>query len=375
MFPVYGTRIREHFSITAEQFGALMGLKSLGRIPGLFSVGPAIDRVGVSRIAELSMVGLGGGFLILGIGGSLFWFQFAMPVLGLFLGLFSVAIPAFLIALFPALKRRIFSVMLVAVAAPSMLYPLLANRLLEWSAGRGELAFETVLYVPFLIVGSILAVGGALLAIGKRAQVRAQVEKTHPIRLKALFSLRSLVIVVLLSLHAGADNTLFYFLPMFMEAHFEQLPLAPAWAISGHGLAYVITRSVLSLWPEGLGHRAILTLAGPLGGSIVILTLWLGSPFYIPIFYTFASLLFAAEYPVLVSEVSSRSMGEFGSTLGCGLLVSEVVTFVFLRGTGRLADLTGDYRLALSAASCGFIAFGVIAAIAGLGRRHRPAGK
>ena len=83
--------------------------------------------------------------------------------------------------------------------------------------------------------------------------------------------------------------------------------------------------------------------------------------------------LLTAEYPVLVAEVSSHSMGEFGSTLGGGMLVSDVVTFVFLRGTGRLADVTGDYRLALSAGACGFIAFGLIAAIAGIGRRQRPA--
>ena len=203
--------------------------------------------------------------MILGIGRSIDSFQFAMPVLGLFLGLFSVSIPAFLISLFPALKRRIFSVMLVASAAPSILYPLIANELLEWSASRGDQAFATVLHMPFMIAGSILGGGGILLAIGKHAQVRAQLEKTHSIRLRELFCLRSLVIVVLISLHAGADNTLFYFLPMFMEAHFEQLQLAPAWTVSGHGLAYVITRSFLSLWPEGVGHRAILTLAGPLG--------------------------------------------------------------------------------------------------------------
>ena len=168
-------------------------------------------------------------------------------------------------------------------------------------------------------------------------------EQTSRIRLGDLLRPRSLVIVLLISLHGAADNTLYYFLPMFMENQFDNLPVAPAWAVSGHGLAYVITRTFLSLLPEGMAHRAILTLAGPLGGTIVISTLWFGTAPSVPALYTLASLMFAAEYPVLVSEVSSRSMGQFGSVLAGGLLISEAVTFVFLKGTGRLADLTGDY--------------------------------
>ena len=252
-----------------------------------------------------------------------------------------------------------------------MLYPQLADRLLKWSAKGGDRAFGMVLTTPFTVTGVLLVLGGLLLRIRRQGEVRAELEQTSRIRLRDLLSWRSLVIVLLISLHGAADNTLYYFLPMFMEHQFDDLPLAPAWALSGHGLAYVITRTFLSLLPEGVAHRAILTLAGPLGGGIVIATLWFGTAPSVPVLYTLASLLFAAEYPVLVSEVSSRSMGQFGSVLAGGLLVSEAVTFGFLKGTGRLADLTGDYRVALSFAACGFVAFGVIAALAGFGSRSR----
>ena len=56
-FPVFGTRIRELFSLSAEQYGTLIGMQSLGRIPAFLSVGPLISRFGVRRIAELGIIG------------------------------------------------------------------------------------------------------------------------------------------------------------------------------------------------------------------------------------------------------------------------------------------------------------------------------
>lgn len=374
MLPVYGPRLKEYFSITAEQFGTLIGARSLGRIPALLTIGPMLARFGVRRVTELATVGAGLGFLILAVGGTLLAFQISMPVTGLFLGFSGIAIPAFLLSLFPERKRRIFSIMLVASAAPSILTPLLANELLKWSDDRGAAGFATVLQTPFGISGGALLLGGLLLSLAKLGESRAEIEKPHRIRVSQLLRLRSLAIVLMLSLHAAADNTLYTFLPLFMVSHFERLPLPPAWAVSGHGVAYVATRTFLSFWPEGVGHRAILCLAGPLGGTIVILTLWFGPAVSVPLLYTLASMMFAAEYPVLVSEISSESMAEFGSIVAGGMLVSEFITFALLKGAGRVADVTGDYRLALSIAACGFIAFSMIAALAGLGKRHRDPG-
>ena len=372
MLLVYGTRIREYFTINAEQFGTLIGSRSLGRIPALLAIGPLLARLGVRRVTELATVGAGIGFLILGVGGTLPAFQVSMPVMGFFLGLSGIAIPAFLISLFPDRKRRIFSLMLVASAAPSILTPLLANELLKWSAERGDAAFATVLQTPFGICGGALLLGGLLLSLAKLNESRAALEKPHRIRIGQLLNLRSLAIVLMLSLHAAADTTIYTFLPMFMASQFRHLPLPPAVAVAGHGVAYVTTRTLLSFWPEGKGHRAILCLAGPLGGTVVILTLWFGPAVSVPLLYTLASMMFAAEYPVLVSEISSESMAEFGSIVAGGMLVSDFISFALLKGTGRLADLTGDFRLALSIAACGFLAFGLIAALTDLGKRTRP---
>ena len=372
MLLVYGTRIREYFAINAEQFGTLFGSRGLGRIPALLTIGPLLSRLGVRRATELAAAGAGIAFLILGVGGTLPAFRVSMPAIGFFLGLSGVAIPAFLISLFPDRKRRIFSLMLVASAAPSILTPLLAHELLKWSDQRGDAAFATVFQTPFAICGGALLLGGLLLSLAKLKESRAELERPHRIRVGQLLRLRSLAIVLMLSLHAAADTTLYTFLPMFMASQFTRLPLPPATAVAGHGLAYVATRTLLSFWPEGKWHRGILCLAGPLGGTTIILTLWFGPAVSVPILYTLASMMFAAEYPVLVSEVSSESMAEFGSIVAGGMLVGELIGFALLKGTGRLADLTGDFRMALSVAACGFLAFGLIAAVTGLGKRTRP---
>ena len=65
----------------------------------------------------------------------------------------------------------------------------------------------------------------------------------------------------------------------------------------------------------------------------------------VPLIYFLASLFYAAEFPVLLSEISSRSMAHFA------------------------AVMSGDFRVALSVAACGFILFGLVAAVAGLGKR------
>ena len=58
--------------------------------------------------------------------------------------------------------------------------------------------------------------------------------------------------------------------------------------------------------------------------------------------------------------------------MSAGYLVSNPVSFLLMKETGRLVDTTGDFRVALSVAACGFILVGLVAAVAGLGKR--PAG-
>lgn len=394
MLPVFGPRIIEVYSLTAKDYGEIMGLKSLGGIPGFLLVGPLIAMFGARRVGELSFLGIGIFCFLLGIGQTLTSFRLCMTVLGLFLSIFTVAIPALLISLFPGRKRGMFSVNLVALSLPSMVFPFIANQIIEWSMETDKGVTVAAIFTPFAIIGGLIVMGTVLLSVWKRnlsPESADIVEGTHhkeeykltfsgrlsiaDERLKTLLrqlcSYRTLLIVLLISLHGAADNTVYTFLPMFTDSRFESLPSLAAWIVAAHGLAYVLTRSILSVMPEKIGQRAILTLVGPIGGSIVIATLWFSPALAVPLLYLLACLLFAAEFPTLVSELSSRSMGGFGTALATGFLVSEVTTFFMLKETGRLKDTTGDYRVALSVAACGFLAFGCIAFLTGIGKKDR----
>ena len=65
----------------------------------------------------------------------------------------------------------------------------------------------------------------------------------------------------------------------------------------------------------------------------------------------------------------SRSTPHFTAVMSAGYLVSNPVSFLLMKETGHLVDTTGDFRVALSVAACGFILFGLVAAVTGLGRQ------
>ena len=68
---VFGPRLREYFSLTFEQYGTMTGLGSLGQTVSLLLVGLVISRFGVRRITELALGGIGGCFVLIGLGASL----------------------------------------------------------------------------------------------------------------------------------------------------------------------------------------------------------------------------------------------------------------------------------------------------------------
>ena len=229
-------------------------------------------------------------------------------------------------------------------------------------------------FSPFLVAGGVVLCAWALLSFSRQPDFQNVQTPGARLHLRPLLGIRPLAVVLLVTLHASADGAMYEFLPMFMDHHFKELPVAPAVALVGHNVAYLITRSLLSLLPEGTGQRAILILSGPIGGSLLLVMLWQGNALSVPLIYTLASLFYAAEFPVLLSEISSRSMAHFAAVMSAGYLVSNPVSFLLMKGTGRLVDTTGDFRVALSVAACGFILFGLVAAVAGLGKRPR-AGK
>ena len=371
---VFSPRLREYFSLTYEQWGTMSGLGSLGQTVSLLLVGFVIARFGVRRITELSLGGVGACFLLIGQGATLLALKVSLAFQGFFGGFSRSSLPAYLVALYPSHKRKMISLQLTCGSVMGIAIPLWANQLLIWSREGGEEALARLFFSPFLVAGCVVLCSWALLSFSRQPDFQSVQIPGQRLRLRPLLGIRPLAVVLLVTLHASADGAMYEFLPMFMDHHFKELPVAPAVALVGHNVAYLITRSLLSLLPEGMGQRAILILSGPIGGSLLLVMLWQGNALSVPLIYTLASLFYAAEFPVLLSEISSRSMAHFAAVMSAGYLVSNPVSFLLMKGTGRLVDTTGDFRVALSVAACGFILFGLVAAVAGLGKRPR-AGK
>ena len=177
VMPVFATRICKFFSLSVEQYGTMIGLGVLVQIPALLLVGLLIARFGVRRIAEFSIVGIGACFVVVGLGANLSSLRCSVAAHGFFAALSKVAVPAFLIALYPALKRRMLSVQLVVFSTVGIAIPLWANQLLKWSAQRDDLVFSQVFFGPFLIVGCIIVIGGVLLSLRSQPFLQVQHKK------------------------------------------------------------------------------------------------------------------------------------------------------------------------------------------------------
>ena len=157
-------------------------------------------------------------------------------------------------------------------------------------------------------------------------------------------------------------------------------------------LAYVVSRSVLVVVPEGRGRRTLLVLPGLIGGGILLAAIWMDSPAALFWGYPLASFAWSADYPALMGEAARRTPRYVASLFAVSMILTQVATAGVAYGVGyfiktatategmvsALRWLVGvelsvpwwmpDHRWAITIAPLGFILFGLVAAVAGLGR-------
>ena len=275
---VFSPRLREYFSLTYEQWGTMQGLGSLGQTVSLLLVGLVIARFGVRRITELSLGGVGACFLLIGQGASLLALRVSLFFQGLFSGFSRSSLPAYLVALYPSHKRRMISLQLTCGSVMGIAIPLWANQLLNWSREGGHQELARLFFSPFLVAGCVVLCCWALLSFSRQPAFQSVQTPGERLRLRPLLGIRPLAIVLLVTLHASADGTMYEFLPMFMDHHFKELPassgLWPWWAITW---PTSLPARCSPCFRKALGQRAILTLAGPIGGSLLLVMLWQGN--------------------------------------------------------------------------------------------------
>ncbi len=361
--------IQAHFGLDYAQLGLFLTLGTAGSLASLTLIGPLSQTLGLRRLLLISFGGVALAFLVLGLGRSLMLFCAGLLLLGIFRTSMSTCVPAYLVRIYPELKRRMLSVSLVSGSIPGIAYPLLAQYLLTTvTADRHDFAW--VLHVPFLTCGVIvLLMPLSLRGVLPKTPVPADGKGTGRISWRAFTRPRALGLFLLLAVHASADGSLCSWYPKFMHAQQLPLPLSPGVVLSLMSVAYMLSRLGLAFLPEKYLQRLLLVVPGPLGAGLVLIGIWSGDPLLICVCYPLGAFFWSLEYPPLLSEMADRAGDHFASWLAAGFLMCALFQAAAVNLIAQIGQTTGDLRLGVSAAVLGFALFGLGSYLSGLGKR------
>jgi hypothetical protein len=201
------------------------------------------------------------------------------------------------------------------------------------------------------------------------------------------------LILLLSAIHVLSDATMGSWFPIYAKERFGEALRHPGDVMALCALAYVVSRSILVFVPEGRGRRTLLLLPGLVGGSILLAAIWADSPVALFWGYPLAAFAWSAQYPALMGEAARRTPRYVSSLLAVSMILAQVSTAAVTYGVGyfiKTASTTEamvdalrwivgaelnvpwwmpDHRWAITIAPLGFILFGLMVAITGLGRR------
>jgi MFS family permease len=368
--PVFAPRLQQLFHLTDRQLGTLLSCTSLGGLIAFPFILSGVHALGTRRVVQIGLAGVGAAFVACGLTRGIVAMEIVFTVAGIFFTTLAVTTLSLLVGLFPAWKRRMLALTLAVFPLPSIVFPPVAQHLVT-AAEQGRLGgFLVVFHVPYFILGAVLLVGAVGLSAARVRAVPLGIADSKPVQWRRLVSWSTVLIVVLAGLHGGPDNTLAAWIPRFMTGRFTTLPISPGIVLAMYSLAYVVARSLQALLGEGVGQRLFLTVAGPVGGLLMLTAIWHGGAMDVALLYPLAGFLWCLEYPTLLSEVETISAEEFSTIMAIANLVQIAVSFGLLNLVGWLADTTKSLQVAVTVPACGFIAFGLLAAATGLGRRR-----
>ena len=381
--PVLGPKLTGYFGITIGQFGVLLAVPTLVSIIPFAVAGPMADRWGTKRMLLVAFLGIAVSFGLCAGGTRLPVFAAGMLMTEFFGSVAYVCFPTYLTRLYPASHRRVFSLVHMITSLPSVVIPLVVGRLITGFPKH----FHYVLHAPYALAGALLVLGAIFFRRAPSDAPKANDPAEERPSLKAGLRLLSrpimLLIVLLAVLHGVSDVVFMKWFPIYATKQFGEALKHPGDVLMLYGLAYVISRGVLALVPERWGQRALLIVPPFLGGGILLVCLLVNSPRLMFWGFPVAAFAWSLEYPTLLSEASRRAPQYVGSLLALITMAMQPFAAGATALVGALisaisqAEPTApwwmqDLRLAMIISPLGFILFGLIAAVSGLGRRPKP---
>lgn len=367
--PVLSQWLGRSFGLDARGIGVLFAASAIGGLAGALPFGVLLDIRGPRKTIVIAATLLCAGYAAVALSRSFAVFWAGALIIDLSYAGVGLTVPFVVLLLKPEWTRRSFAFGMVSAAAPGLLFPVLAERMLATDST------EVLFRVALLAVALVAALAAAALSsrlIPRSAAIREGELTGSPTGVRAfgrqvtaeLRCPRFRLLLFLMFLHATTDTFIHFWFPRFLRESFTDLPLRPGFVLSLFSGAYVGSRLALVLLPDRVGRRSLLVLPGIVGGAILFIGLQMTSPLLVALSYPLGALFWSAEAPALLGEANRsfpRSMGSF-------LMVSQIASYVAVAALhismGFLMDRGLPMRAVLSLFSLFYVAFGAIALFA-----------
>ena len=340
---VYRDRLQSHFDISTDEFGLLISIGAISGALGALIGGVLVDRRGPRIVLRTCLIGAAAGMALAGIPAQWLVMLVAMGVAALFVYPMGIAAQSYLVRLFPRRRRRVLSLSLVAMSVGGVGFPLLAEGLLHLERTRSAATFAQILHVPFALTAVLLLLG----VLAYRGKVLptlpgpASAALPRPARTPT--ARESLLLVVLLVIHGTCDNSAMMWMPRVLgSGSFAERVLAPGAVVAAFSLAYVLSRTLLTLLPERWGMRFMMIAPGVLGGGVFLAGILSRSQLWTAVCYVLGGFCWSFEYPAILSTLAGNDRTRFGSALGLQAVATGLATFAMANVMGHVGTTLGE---------------------------------
>ncbi len=341
--PVFRDRLQDYFALSITQFGLLLNTGTAIGVAGALASGPLMARMGAQRTFRLCLAGCATGMLLATWPGSWGLFLAALSVVALFLVPLNISVQASLVELFPERRRQILSLSLVSLSLSGMLLPILAETLLSITRPGRRMDFGWILHGLYAIAAILLLCGVIVTRTSPHRKSQAHPPLSPPS--PTLPTGAIVLLVALLSLHGTADTVLHVWIPRVLSSgSYVNQPFLPGAVISAYSLAYVISRSLLTLLPEQRWRRRLMIAPGLFGGIFLLAGILTRDQAWTSIGYVVGAFTWSVECPVFIATLTGAGR-RFGSAMAAMTAVSGLATFSLGTALGALGDHLGDTRL------------------------------
>jgi len=353
--------LREAFSMTLTQAGALMSLFWLTNALIQFPAGFLSDRCGAQRVIGIGLVLVVCGELLVAVAASFTFLLASFAILGVGLGSYPSAGTTLLARTFGPKKGRAFGIH-SAISSLGGLIPLGVPLIIEWLSWRG-------LHVAFSLAAIPLAV--AFLRTHQLVLLHSCESPADSARLRTLLVQPSLRWLALLTiLFVSAWQGIIAFLPTFLVSE-RGLSLRQAGTVfSSIFLGGLLLRPLIGVLSDYVDRRRMLLLICILGasGTVVFLAAHsLGVLFVASLTLSTAGSFFLVKNGYLLDMLQGRD-----AATGLGLF--NTLIMLSASQSSVLLGVVGD-RYSLAHGLTLLVIFMVIAAILSLRLRRIPTEK